>query len=169
MSSINVPKNNREIEIISAEGNAVDVRGTSFSSFLGNKKSLHYSNGYDSKPLHSHLDFYSENLGDVSGEYGKCIHKDILGIENGKRRDGTILRKGLNKERSVGAAAHEECGEECGESLLTARAPFYCLAEARVATRRQGYEEGHCSSSSPSHDRPTSQAAPIDSNVGSVF
>ena len=31
--------------------------------------------------LHSHLDFFPENLGDVSDEYGKRFHQEIKTIE----------------------------------------------------------------------------------------
>ena len=36
--------------------------------------------------LHSHLEFFRPNLGDVSEEHGKCFHQDILAIE--KRYQG---------------------------------------------------------------------------------
>lgn len=31
--------------------------------------------------LHSHLDFFPANLGDVSDEHGECFHQDISVIE----------------------------------------------------------------------------------------
>jgi len=36
--------------------------------------------------LHSHLDFFLENCGAVSGEHGECFHQDISSM--GKRYQG---------------------------------------------------------------------------------
>ena len=39
--------------------------------------------------LHSHLDFFKENLGDVSEEHGERFHQDIQRMNTATRADGT--------------------------------------------------------------------------------
>ena len=66
--------------------------------FLGKFKSANYENLIDDLMnqfhkmgcrmslklhfLHSHLDFFRENLSDVSEEHGELVHQDILYMEN---------------------------------------------------------------------------------------
>ena len=60
--------------------------------FLGNKKVIvHYAEmkcrmSIKLHYLHSHLDFFRSNLGDVSEEHGERFHQDILSME--KRYQG---------------------------------------------------------------------------------
>ena len=44
--------------------------------------------------LHSHLDFFAENLGDVRDEHGERFHRDISVMEKrfiGKRNPGMLV------------------------------------------------------------------------------
>ena len=41
--------------------------------------------------LHSHLDFFPENCGEVSDEHGERFHEDISSKEKRYQRNGTVL------------------------------------------------------------------------------
>ena len=68
------------------------------NNFLGNNKSSSYESivpeflsSYKTLSarmslkvhfLHSHLDFFPANMGEVSGEHGECFHQEIKEMEN---------------------------------------------------------------------------------------
>ena len=41
--------------------------------------------------FHSHLEFFRQNLGDISEEHVECFHQDIEAIERDTRDDGMPL------------------------------------------------------------------------------
>ncbi|KRZ85086.1 putative ATP-dependent RNA helicase DDX23 [Trichinella sp. T8] len=99
------------------------------TGFLGKKKDhehfplkLHF--------LHSHLDFFQQNLGDVSEEQGERFHHDINGItvgvsrekqnrmKRGGQRGGRLLPKGLDalmKSASTSSSKQAEKVDEDSE------------------------------------------------------
>ncbi len=119
-----VHKQTRESKLSNVEKRAWEAFASVCHNFLGNEKVEHYAeiveellSSYEALGcnmslkihfLHSHLDFFPDNLGAVSDEHGERFHQDISQME--KRYSG---KSGENMLADFCWSLHRETSTEC--------------------------------------------------------